>query len=184
MVYYRSDLLTKDDVKPPATWDEYLAIAAEVHGQDLNGDGEPDYGSCIAKKKGAQSYWWIISVAGRPAPGQGTNQGAFFDTDEHGPAVRTTRRSTKALEIYKKTTDFGPPDELNMDVGGTRGLFTTGRCALTMDWGDIGTADPGHLRAGQDRRDDHARLEGGPRPQPRASSCRATRRPARTPSTA
>ena len=30
-----------------------------------------------------------------------------------------------------------------MDVGGTRGLFTTGRCALSMDWGDIGTLTPG-----------------------------------------
>ena len=30
-----------------------------------------------------------------------------------------------------------------MDVGDTRGLFTTGRCALTMDWGDIGTLTPG-----------------------------------------
>ena len=30
-----------------------------------------------------------------------------------------------------------------MDVGGSRGLFTTGRCALTMDWGDVGTLAPG-----------------------------------------
>ena len=30
-----------------------------------------------------------------------------------------------------------------MDVGDSRGLFTTGRCALTMDWGDIGTLTPG-----------------------------------------
>ena len=50
---------------------------------------------------------------------------------------------TKALQLYAKTTTVGPPDELNMDVGGTRGLFTTGRCALTMDWGDIGTLTPG-----------------------------------------
>jgi multiple sugar transport system substrate-binding protein len=35
--------------------------------------------------------------------------------------------------------DFGPPDEINLGVGDTRGLFTTGRCALSMDWGDIGT---------------------------------------------
>jgi multiple sugar transport system substrate-binding protein len=28
---------------------------------------------------------------------------------------------------------------LNLGVGDTRGLFTSGRCALTMDWGDIGT---------------------------------------------
>ena len=61
-----------------------------------------------------------------------------------------------------------------MDVGGTRGLFTTGRCALSMDWGDIGTLTPGHLRAGQDRRDDHAGLEGSPRPRDRQA--RALRR--------
>ncbi len=47
MVYYRSDLLTKDGLKPPATWDDYLAIAQKYQGQDLNGDGEPDYGSAI-----------------------------------------------------------------------------------------------------------------------------------------
>ena len=34
---------------------------------------------------------------------------------------------------------YGPNDEINLGVGDTRGLFTTGRCALTMDWGDIGT---------------------------------------------
>jgi multiple sugar transport system substrate-binding protein len=45
----------------------------------------------------------------------------------------------KALEIYDATTAFGPPDELNLDVGDTRGLFTSGRCALSLDWGDIGT---------------------------------------------
>ena len=45
--------------------------------------------------------------------------------------------------MYARRPPFGPPDELNMDVGGSRGLFTTGRCALTMDWGDIGTLTPG-----------------------------------------
>ena len=45
----------------------------------------------------------------------------------------------KALQIYIDSTKYGPPDEINLDVGDTRGLFTTGRCALTLDWGDIGT---------------------------------------------
>jgi multiple sugar transport system substrate-binding protein len=40
--------------------------------------------------------------------------------------------------VYKETTKYGPPDELNLGVGDTRGLFVSGRCALTMDWGDIG----------------------------------------------
>jgi multiple sugar transport system substrate-binding protein len=143
MVYYRSDLLDKDGLKPPATWDDYMTIATKYQGQDLNGDGEPDYGSCIAKKKGAQSYWWIISIAGGLLQAKGTNEGAFFDTSNLTPLFGPNEAMTKALDMYAKTATVGPPDELNMDVGGTRGLFTTGRCALSMDWGDIGTLAPG-----------------------------------------
>jgi multiple sugar transport system substrate-binding protein len=143
MVYYRSDLLEKDGLTPPATWDDYMTIATKYNGQDLNEDGEPDYGSCIAKKKGAQSYWWIISIAGGLLQGKGTNEGAFFDTTSLNPLFGQNDAMTKALDMYAKTATVGPPDELNMDVGGTRGLFTTGRCALSMDWGDIGTLTPG-----------------------------------------
>jgi multiple sugar transport system substrate-binding protein len=143
MVYYRSDLLTKDGLKPPATWDDYMTIAQKYNGQDLNADGEPDYGSCIAKKKGAQSYWWIISIAAGLLQAEGTNEGAFFDTSNMDPLLGDNEAMAKALDMYAKTATVGPPDELNMDVGGTRGLFTTGRCALSMDWGDIGTLTPG-----------------------------------------
>src|SRR5213595_1276611 len=79
MVYYRTDLLQKDGLQPPKTWDDYITIAQKYNGQDLNGDGTPDYGSCIAKAKGQQSYWWIISIAAGLLQSQGTNQGAFFD---------------------------------------------------------------------------------------------------------
>jgi multiple sugar transport system substrate-binding protein len=143
MVYYRKDLLDKDGLKPPATWDDYLTIAAKYNGQDLNGDGQPDYGSCIAKKKGAQSYWWIISVAAGLLQAKGTSEGAFFDTSNMNPLFGQNEAMTLALQTYAKTATYGPPDELNMDVGGTRGLFTTGRCALTMDWGDVGTLQVG-----------------------------------------
>jgi multiple sugar transport system substrate-binding protein len=134
MVYYRSDLITT----PPTTWDEYLTVAAAHHGKDLNGDGSPDYGSCIAKKKGQQSFWWIVSVAGGLLQAKGTGEGAFFDTTNMNPLFNNDALK-KALETYKKTMEFGPPDESNLGVGDTRGLFTTGRCALSMDWGDIGT---------------------------------------------
>ncbi|MBA2380658.1 MAG: extracellular solute-binding protein [Chloroflexi bacterium] len=143
MVYYRKDILDKDGLKAPATWDDYLTIAQKYNGQDLNGDGQPDYGSCIAKKKGAQSFWWIISIAGGLLQAKGTNEGAFFNATDMSPLFGQNEAITKALETYAKTAEFGPPDELNQDVGGSRGLFTTGRCALTMDWGDIGTLTPG-----------------------------------------
>jgi multiple sugar transport system substrate-binding protein len=134
MVYYRSDLIDT----PPTTWDEYLATAEQFNGQDLNEDGEPDYGSCIAKAKGQQSFWWIISIAAGLLQNQGTGQGAFFDTATMDPLFNNEALSL-ALQTYKKTMEFGPPDEINLGVGDTRGLFTTGRCALSMDWGDIGT---------------------------------------------
>jgi multiple sugar transport system substrate-binding protein len=137
MVYYRTDVLKKLNMDPPKTWDDYLAIAKAANGTDMNGDGVGDFGSCISKKKGAQAYWFITSVAASFIQAQGTSQGAFFDTSTFVPLVNNPG-FIKALDIYGETTKYGPPDELTDDVGPTRSLFTSGRCALSMDWGDIG----------------------------------------------
>lgn len=138
IAYYRSDLLEQEGLEPPETWDDYIEIAKTFHGKDLNGDGDPDYGSCISKKRGAQAYWMIWSVAAAFLQSQGTSQGSFFDTDTMEPLVNNEAFAA-ALEVYAETTKYGPPDELNLDVGDTRSLFVTGRCALSVDWGDIGT---------------------------------------------
>ena len=138
MGYYRTDLLEAEGMSPPETWEDYVEIAAFFHGKDLNGDGDPDYGSCISKKRGAQAYWFIHSIGSALIQSQGTSEGAFFDTETMEPLVNNEAFAA-ALDIYKDTTQYGPPDELNLDVGDTRGLFTSGRCALSLDWGDIGT---------------------------------------------
>src|SRR5918996_854684 len=138
MEYYRSDLLNEAGLEPPQTWEDYIAIAETFHGQDLNGDDRADYGSCIAKKRNAQSYWMVISVAAGFLQSQGTGQGAFFNTEDMSPLFNNEAFG-KALDIYAETTKYGPPDEINLDVGDTRGLFTSGRCALSVDWGDIRT---------------------------------------------
>ena len=138
MVYYRSDIFRLNDMSPPETWDDYIAAAKKLHGMDLNGDGSPDYGSCISKKRGAQAYWTIFSIAASFLQSQGTSQGTFFDSDTMAPLVNNAGFEA-ALDVYTTTTAYGPPDEINLDVGDTRSLFTAGRCALTIDWGDIGT---------------------------------------------
>jgi multiple sugar transport system substrate-binding protein len=138
MGYYRTDLLAEEGLEPPATWEDYLEVAATFHGKDLNGDGDADYGSCISKKRGAQAYWFITDFASPMIQSQGTSQGTFFDTETMEPLVNNVAFK-RALELYDATTQYGPPDELNLDVGDTRSLFTSGRCALSMDWGDIGT---------------------------------------------
>src|SRR3989449_225429 len=137
MVYYRKDLLQKDGLQPPATWDDYISIAQHFQGKDLNGDGKPDYGSCLAMKRSAQSYWAWISIAAAYLQSQGTKQGTFFNTDNMQPLTNNPAAAA-ALTVYKTLSKIGPPEQLNQDVGDSRGLFVTGRCALSLDWGDIG----------------------------------------------
>jgi len=138
MVYYNKSVLETLGMEPPKTWDDYLAIAEAANGMDFNGDGEGDYGSCISKARSQQSYWWITSIAAPFIQSQGTSQGVFFNTDTMEPLTNNAG-FIRALEIYKATSEFGPPDEQTMNVGDTRTLFITGRCALSLDWGDIGT---------------------------------------------
>jgi multiple sugar transport system substrate-binding protein len=137
MVYYRTDVFAKNNLKPPTTWDEYLADAKALNGQDMAGDGKPSYGSCISKKRNAQSYWWLWAIAAPYLQTQGTKQGAFFDKTTMKP-LTVNDGFVRALEIMKETGQYGPPTENTMDVGDTRSLFTSGHCALSLDWGDIG----------------------------------------------
>lgn len=138
MVYYRSDLLAQEGLDPPNTWDDYIEIARHFHGKDLNGDGETDYGSCISKKPNDQAYHMVWSVASAFIQTQGTQQGAFFDVDTMEPLVDNEAFATM-LDIFKETTTYGPPNELELGLPETRTMFTSGRCALSLDWGDIGT---------------------------------------------
>ena len=135
MVYYRTDIAKALGLGAPNTWDDYLAFAAAANGKEF--DGKKVFGSCIAKKRGAQSYWMLTSVAGAFLQAKGTADGAFFDTASMNP-LTNNEAFAAALGVYKDTTKFGPPDEINLDVGDTRNLFTSGKCALSIDWGDIG----------------------------------------------
>ncbi|MEO1292623.1 MAG: extracellular solute-binding protein [Pseudomonadota bacterium] len=137
MLYYRTDVLANAGLEPPKTWEEYLEVAAAIHGQDMNGDGEADFGSCIFKKRNAQSYFAIQSVAASRVQSQGTSEGIYFDPETMAPKINNAAWK-KSFELYKATGEFGPPDELNQDIGDTRALATGGRCGLMIDWGDIG----------------------------------------------
>ncbi|MEI7601247.1 MAG: extracellular solute-binding protein [Aestuariivirga sp.] len=138
MVYYRKDVLDKNKLEPPKTWEDYIAIAKAINGQDMNGDGTPDYGSCIFKKRNAQSYFAIQTIASSIIQTQGTAQGFHFDNATMKPIVNNDGWK-KAFELYKETSKYGPPEELNMDIGDTRALFEAGRCGVLIEWGDPGT---------------------------------------------
>ena len=137
MLYYRTDVLADAGLEPPRTWEDYLEVAAAIHGKDMNGDGEADYGSCIFKKRNAQSYFAVQSMAASRVQSKGTAEGLYFDTETMKPKINNAAWK-KAFEIYQETGKYGPPDELNQDIGDTRGLVISGRCGLAIDWGDIG----------------------------------------------
>lgn len=90
MVYYRTDVAEEIGLGALQTWDDYLAFTEATNGLDMNGDGEADYGSCIAKKRKAQSYWMITSVASAYLQSQGTSQGGFFNTEDMDRSMATT----------------------------------------------------------------------------------------------
>jgi multiple sugar transport system substrate-binding protein len=137
MLYYRRDILDELGLKPPRNWDEYMSVAKATHGKDMNGDGKADYGSCIFKKRNAQSYFAVMSIAAGFVQSKGTGEGIFFDPETMKPKVNN-EAWIEAFNIYKATGEYGPRDELNHDIGDTRALVQGGRCALAIDWGDIG----------------------------------------------
>ena len=136
MVYYRSDILEAGGDQPPKTWDEYLALAEKYDGQDLNGDGEADYGSCLPKARSGVGTWHFNGVLAPFIQTQGTSQGMFFG-DNMEPLINNAAMSA-ALDIWQKAGEFGPPDEINLDQQGARDMFVSGRCAVNIDWGDTG----------------------------------------------
>ena len=83
------------------------------------------------------SFWLSLTIAGAFLQSQGTGQGIFFDIETMEPLVNN-EAFAEALRILKETGKYGPPDELNLDVTDTRPIVLTGRCALLLEWGDIG----------------------------------------------
>ncbi len=114
MVYYRTDIAKDLGLDPPKTWDDYIAFAKAVSEKKLTtDDGKPVYGSCIAKKKAAQSYWMVTSVASAFIQSQGTGQGAFFDLETFKPlynneAFARARSSTWRRSSRSTTTRPSP----------------------------------------------------------------------------
>lgn len=138
MLYYRQDLLEEAELSPPQTWDEYLAIAEQLHGRDFNGDGESDYGSCLAKQPNGHSPWMFWAIASSFLQTEGSQQGSFFERGTLEPLVRNEAFGA-ALDIYQATGEYAPENELELSAQEVRSLFAGGRCALTLDWGNTAT---------------------------------------------
>lgn len=137
LLYYRQDIFDLFQRQPPRTWDEYLALARAVNRIDMNGDGFADYGSCMAKGAEEQGFWYLYAIAGTYLQTQGPDQGVFFDAQTFEPRTQNPAFE-RALGVYQESARYGPPDELNIGVRDTRAMFLSGRCAMTIDWPELG----------------------------------------------
>ena len=114
MVYYRSDLL---DQPASAAQDlgRLLEIAKAFHGKDLNGDGKAYYGSCIAKKRNAQSYWMSSrSPAASCSPRAPLR--ARLRHRRHEPLVQTRRSARRSTSTSRPPSTGLPTRSTSMSA--------------------------------------------------------------------
>ncbi len=110
-------------------------MAKAINGQDINGDGVPDYGACVERMNVTgwnPTPYFFWTIASPLIQSQGTKQGMFFDAKSLDIMANTTA-FREAAQIYREIANYGPYG----DGGIIRGAWDEGRCALAIDWGDI-----------------------------------------------
>ena len=186
MMYYRTDVLEAAGKKPPTTWDEYLDVAAAVHGQDMNGDGTPDFGSCIGKKRNAAELLVHHRRDRLDDPVEGHEPGHLLQHRRHDAAGRQ-RGLPQGARVHVGVDPVRPAGRAQprrrrhpaaLRLRPLRAQPRLGRRRHHLHRPEPVEGD------GQVGRGDHAGLEGGARLGDRQARRLRRRRPARTPSTA
>lgn len=60
---FRKDILDAAGLDPPRTWRDFLSLAAEFNGTDMNGDGVGDYGACIDRSLcKPRGNWCVLRI--------------------------------------------------------------------------------------------------------------------------
>lgn len=123
----RLDLLERDHLPLPNTWEEVMDLAERYSNTDLNDDGEPDFGICHFPREGAGHFdwWWaelIYGIWATYSQVQDTTQGFLFDPRTLEPNINGP---TFAEAIKHMRTMW----QLGAD-GCISDYFSTGRCAI------------------------------------------------------
>lgn len=119
-LWCRMDLLEKNAIQPPTTWDEWKA-AAEKLTQDTNGDGAVDqFGVALPGAKAG----WTVSNYMRFLWQTGET---VFDKDFN--VTFGKEGSVRALQFYKDMVKFGPPAYASYSYSETIDAYVTGQVA-------------------------------------------------------
>ena len=125
-MFYREDVFASHGKTVPRTLEEYVLASHALNGTDLNGDGVPDYGSCMPHVDQFSSevfYAWIAQTLQY----RGTSQGSLLDTDTLTPLLQNPVVQ-EAIKLWKQVA--GPATEVTTKE--LLLLFMSGRCAMTI----------------------------------------------------
>ena len=148
------DDLVRDAGAPLDTWEEWVSFAESQHGLDLNGDGTPDYGACLAKGEGWVHFSVFANLWTIAAPylqRGGRMGGAFFDPVTFEPLWETDEELAdgfeEAIDLYRRLVSVSP--EGKQTAPAAKGLMQGGRCAtyLTLPGLAFGIQDTGGIKA-------------------------------------
>lgn len=143
-LYYRKDLFNNDTEKAnfkkqfgrnlevPETWDEFLDIAkffTRKKGEKLAGETlkEDFYGSAELAARGFSYAWWLARF--------GSLGGVYFDEDMK-PLINN-EKGVKALELFKESLKYSPPDVMAYGYEELKNAYLEGKVAMVIQWSDI-----------------------------------------------
>jgi multiple sugar transport system substrate-binding protein len=122
MLTYRTDVFDRHGIKsPPATWDEYLSIARELHNPPHM------YGNAFYGQRGF-CYAWFMNIFAAYG-------GKWFDS-KMNPQINNDL-GVKALELLIELNKYAPPDELAIGYPQLNQVFLNGSTAMVIQWDDL-----------------------------------------------
>ncbi|CAB9496911.1 Ephrin type-B receptor 3 (Fragment) [Seminavis robusta] len=136
-MYYRADVLEAFGLDVPRTWEEYWQVAAAIHGKEFN--NQTMVGSCVGRKLGGQTSYWISLVLASYTQTNGPTQGFILDSNDMEPLMGEAM--AEALKMTELQAKYGDPTEFEYAGGGDLASINInamnyGYCALTYNWGD------------------------------------------------
>lgn len=118
---------------PPATWDEFDALARFCHGRDLDGDGRPDSGVALPWGPDPEGVGDAVFLARAAAAALHPDQYSFLlDSETTEPRVASPP-FVEALGALAALKQAGPPGGEAFDAPAARAAFRAGRVALLVD---------------------------------------------------
>ena len=130
---YKKD--TGKDLRVPATWEEYNAIAIYFSGWDWDGNGKPGYGSAEVTKRDDLMFSAIISRVAPYAKNPNVKGGFFFDLETMKPLVNTPGW-VHGLELFVEAQKAWPPGGNSFGLGDEIFSFGGGQTLMSYSWDD------------------------------------------------